>query len=54
MGPMLASLQIYALQDGDAQQVWEEIGGEILHLSPERDSHVDWSMYVLFFHLVYL
>ena len=50
---MHASLQIYALQDGDAREIWEEIGGEILNLSPERHGHIDWSMYVLFFHLVY-
>lgn len=37
--------KIYALQDGDARRVWEEIGGEILILSPERHAHIDWSIF---------
>nr|XP_027104880.1 uncharacterized protein LOC113725741 isoform X1 [Coffea arabica] len=37
--------KIYALQDGDAREVWEEIGGEILNLSPERHAHIDWSIF---------
>ncbi|CAI9091230.1 OLC1v1026198C2 [Oldenlandia corymbosa var. corymbosa] len=38
-------IKIYALQDGDARLIWEEIGGTVSNLSPEGYGGVDWSMF---------
>ncbi|XP_051116209.1 uncharacterized protein LOC127241290 isoform X2 [Andrographis paniculata] len=37
--------KIYAMGDGGALSVWQEIGGQISILSPERYGHIDWSIF---------
>ncbi|XP_019054491.1 PREDICTED: uncharacterized protein LOC104604609 isoform X2 [Nelumbo nucifera] len=37
-------LKIYAVQDGQARSLWEQIGGRASILSPERTVNVDWSI----------
>ncbi|XP_043699892.1 uncharacterized protein LOC122650553 isoform X2 [Telopea speciosissima] len=41
--PRLAVM--YAVGDGQAYSLWEQIGGRITILHPERTVHVDWSMF---------
>ncbi|CAL5363416.1 unnamed protein product [Camellia sinensis] len=38
-------LKIYAVDDGKARSMWEEIGGQISILSPDRYGHIDWSIF---------
>ncbi|KAL2555557.1 UDP-Glycosyltransferase superfamily protein [Forsythia ovata] len=38
-------LKIYAIEDGDARPIWEEIGGQVSILSPERYGYIDWSIF---------
>ncbi|CAL5331360.1 unnamed protein product [Camellia sinensis] len=38
-------LKIYALEDGKVRCMWEEIGGQISILSPDRYGHIDWSIF---------
>ncbi|CAO2842179.1 unnamed protein product [Amaranthus hypochondriacus] len=38
-------LKCYALNDGEARAMWEEIGGRMTILSLERYEHFDWSQY---------
>ncbi|PIA54895.1 hypothetical protein AQUCO_00901063v1 [Aquilegia coerulea] len=38
-------LKIYAVEDGNARTLWEQIGGRLSILSLNRTEHVDWSIY---------
>ncbi|KAF8397779.1 hypothetical protein HHK36_016701 [Tetracentron sinense] len=38
-------LKFYAIEDGQAHSLWEQIGGQLSILSPERLGHVDWSIF---------
>ncbi|KAK4435883.1 hypothetical protein Salat_0751900 [Sesamum alatum] len=38
-------LKIYALGDGRARTVWQEIGGHVSMLTPERYGYIDWSIF---------
>ncbi|CAI9767493.1 unnamed protein product [Fraxinus pennsylvanica] len=38
-------LKIYAIEDGNARPIWEEIGGQVSILSPERYGYIDWSIF---------
>ncbi|KAL2930626.1 Dimethyladenosine transferase [Bienertia sinuspersici] len=38
-------LKLYALKDGEARTMWEEIGGQMTILSLERYDHFDWSLF---------
>ncbi|KAL3838248.1 hypothetical protein ACJIZ3_022839 [Penstemon smallii] len=38
-------LKIYALGDGRALSIWQEIGGQVSILSPERYGYIDWSIF---------
>lgn len=42
-------LQIYAIEDGEAQSAWENIAGQVPVLSPGKYGYIDWTMYVCFF-----
>ncbi|KAL9251439.1 hypothetical protein AKJ16_DCAP14950 [Drosera capensis] len=37
--------QLYAMEDGNARTMWEQLGGQMLILNPERFNHLDWSIY---------
>ncbi|XP_075499447.1 LOW QUALITY PROTEIN: uncharacterized protein LOC142537843 [Primulina tabacum] len=37
--------KIYALKDGRARTVWEEIGGQVSILSPDRFGYIDWLIF---------
>ncbi|KAF5453388.1 hypothetical protein F2P56_028293 [Juglans regia] len=38
-------LKIFATEDGQARSMWEQIGGQLSILSPERYSHIDWLIF---------
>ncbi|KAL1542347.1 hypothetical protein AAHA92_26454 [Salvia divinorum] len=38
-------LKLYALKDGRARSVWQELGGPVSILWPERYGYIDWSIY---------
>ncbi|KAJ4979255.1 hypothetical protein NE237_010035 [Protea cynaroides] len=38
-------LKMYAVGDGQAYSLWEQIGGRVTILHPERTAAVDWSIY---------
>lgn len=38
-------LKLYALKDGRARSVWQELGGPVSILWPERYGYVDWSIF---------
>ncbi|KAH9610710.1 hypothetical protein KSS87_021701 [Heliosperma pusillum] len=38
-------LKLYALKDGEARAMWEEIGGHMTILNLERYGHFDWSLF---------
>ncbi|KAL7109258.1 hypothetical protein ACP275_06G164700 [Erythranthe tilingii] len=38
-------LKLYALGDGRARPIWQEIGGQVSILSPERYGYIDWSIF---------
>ncbi|KAL0358556.1 UNVERIFIED_CONTAM: hypothetical protein Sangu_0705000 [Sesamum angustifolium] len=38
-------LKIYALGDGRARTLWQEIGGQVSMLTPERYGYIDWSIF---------
>ncbi|KAH6803020.1 UDP-Glycosyltransferase superfamily protein [Perilla frutescens var. frutescens] len=38
-------LKLYALKDGRAQSVWQELGGPVSIIWPERYGYVDWSIF---------
>ncbi|GAB2270196.1 hypothetical protein Dimus_005100 [Dionaea muscipula] len=38
-------LKLYAMEDGDARTMWEQIGGRMSILNLERFGHLDWSLY---------
>ncbi|XP_010241635.1 PREDICTED: uncharacterized protein LOC104586175 [Nelumbo nucifera] len=38
-------LKIYAVEDGQVRSLWEQIGGQVSILSPDRTGHVDWSLF---------
>ncbi|KAL3649966.1 hypothetical protein CASFOL_006369 [Castilleja foliolosa] len=37
--------KLYALGDGRARSIWQEIGGQVSILSPEGFGYIDWSIY---------
>uniref|UniRef100_A0A803KUK3 Glycosyl transferase family 1 domain-containing protein n=1 Tax=Chenopodium quinoa TaxID=63459 RepID=A0A803KUK3_CHEQI len=39
------TLKLYALKDGEARTMWEEIGGQMTILNLERYDHFDWSLF---------
>lgn len=39
------ALKIFALEDGNARSMWEQIGGWLSILGPEQYGHVDWSIF---------
>lgn len=41
--------QIFALENGNARTMWEQLGGRISILGFESYGQMDWSMYVFFF-----
>ena len=41
--------QIFAIENGNARSMWEQLGDHISILVPESYSHIDWSMYVFLF-----
>lgn len=46
MGNHVVWWQLYALKDGEARTMWEEIGGRMTILNPRRYDQFDWSLYV--------
>ncbi|XP_057789411.1 uncharacterized protein LOC131006247 isoform X2 [Salvia miltiorrhiza] len=38
-------LKLFALKDGRARSVWQELGGPVSILWPERYGYIDWSIY---------
>lgn len=38
-------LKIFALEDGKARSMWEQIGGRISVLGPEQYGHIDWLIF---------
>ncbi|KAF5467003.1 hypothetical protein F2P56_016877 [Juglans regia] len=38
-------LKIFALDDGKARSMWEQIGGRLSILGPEQYGHIDWSIF---------
>ncbi|XP_047956041.1 uncharacterized protein LOC125201826 isoform X1 [Salvia hispanica] len=38
-------LKLYALKDGRARSIWQELGGPVSILWPERYGYTDWSIY---------
>lgn len=40
----MSTWQIYALGNGEAHSIWENISGQISFLGQELLGHIDWSM----------
>ncbi|KAJ9175462.1 hypothetical protein P3X46_014013 [Hevea brasiliensis] len=38
-------LKIYAIENGKAKSVWDQIGGQMSILQPEQYGHIDWSIF---------
>ncbi|KAK4359711.1 hypothetical protein RND71_021940 [Anisodus tanguticus] len=38
-------IKIYAMEDGNARSIWEEIGGQVSILTAERYGLIDWSIF---------
>ncbi|KAL6573454.1 hypothetical protein OROHE_001913 [Orobanche hederae] len=38
-------LKLYSLGDGRTRSVWQELGGQVSILSPERYGYIDWSIF---------
>ncbi|KAK9283587.1 hypothetical protein L1049_011836 [Liquidambar formosana] len=39
------NISIFAIENGKAQSMWEQLGDRISVLSPERYGHIDWSIF---------
>ncbi|GAB4836335.1 hypothetical protein Ancab_001250 [Ancistrocladus abbreviatus] len=38
-------IKLYAVEDGEARTIWEQIGGQVSILNPEKYGHLDWSLF---------